>query len=174
MKIKFEENTQLTNISPIEVIQFKIPNSEEIQFNKISNQIEKHLIYAKAFDFIPSSMAKSIAYHKLENILFSNILSIYFPKENISARFIENLCLQMNAFFGQSTLAKLSKACSTANFISCRIFTPKNPVAHLYALIYLIVEHLNEHNNLADFDLDEHRHHFMELYSRGEFYAQEI
>ena len=174
MKIIFKENKELIKSSVIDVIQYKIPKQEEVQFNKISNRIDKHLAYAKSLFFMPSSIAKAIAYKKIEYQLFLEVLSIYFPNKEIENQFVKKLTIQMNAYYGQSILAKLTKVCSTANLLTCQLFIPKNPPAHLYASIYSIINHLNNGKKLASFDFKENKTYFDELYIRGDFYSNEL
>jgi len=174
MAIRFEINHQLIKINPLDLILLNEPEKEEILRNKANNLIDKYLSYAKALDFVPSSLAKAIAYQKIEFQLFSNILPLFFTEKPIDDTFTIQLCNQLNAFYGKNILAKITKVCSTGNFFSCRIFIPENPPAHLYAVVYLILEHLMNNEKLENFDLEKNMSLYQELFERGKLFSEQL
>jgi hypothetical protein len=174
MAIRFEINNKLIKINPLDIILLNEPAKEEILKNKVNILIDKYLAYAKALGFVPSSLAKAIAYQKIEFQLFSNILALFFIDKPIDDTFTNQLCNQLNAFYGQNILAKITKVCSTGNFFSCRIFIPENPPAHLYAVAYLLVDYLLSNQKLEDFDLEQNLSNYRNLYDRAKIFAENL
>lgn len=168
------ENKNLKKISPLEVLNYQIPSDEEVHFNKINNIIERHLVYAKALNFMPRSLAKAISFKNIEISMFSKMFKLYFTNEDISEKEIDKLANVLNAAFAKTRFAKLLKSCITAEVISCNVFIPENAVAHLYSIAYIIDEYLRLKKNLSEFEVDDYIEHYNELYERGKIYSTEI